>query len=591
MTSNENDLPPYRRPRFVGMVEARLERPSFGREKAVFFLLLLALGLSACRGDEVEEAAVLPTSTPVPEATQPPPTPQPPTPTATAALPTATATETATLEPAVTAEPTTAAAEVVIRGQVTVHGDMNVRAGPGTEYPIVGGATLGQEFDVTGKNADGSWWQIDLEGQPGWIFAPYVTAVDTENVPVVAAGEMEMMEKRAFVTVNGDMNVRNGPGTNYAVIGPATYGQEYDITGQSEDGEWWRIEYIGQTGWIFAPFVEAAGAENVATVGSVEFPAQGGAVVTVNGEMNVRQGPGTTYEIVGAATLGQEFPVTGKNADGDWWQIDFNGQAGWLFAPFVTAANTENVPVAGGGEMAAPEGAQATVDSDLNVRAGPGTEYGRIGGANAGEQFQITGKDETGEWFRLDFDGQNGWVFALYVTATSAADVPVVAAEPAAPAAPAAPVQEDPPGNPTGDQAVITHVVDGDTLDLLFEDGTQERILLQDIDAPEAEGVVECFGGQASLFASLFKGETVRVERTGRDELGRLLGYVWLANGRLLNESLARQGYAKYDDSGTPGSYAARILAAAEEAQGQGAGLWSECPVEAAPTATPTPAG
>ena len=152
-------------------------------------------------------------------------------------------------------------------------------------------------------------------------------------------------------------------------------------------------------------------------------------------------------------------------------------------------------------------------------------------------------------------------------------------------------MQEDPPGNPTGDQAVVTHVVDGDTLDLLFEDGTQERMLLQDIDAPEAEGVVECFGGQASLFASLFKGETVRVERTGRDELGRLLGYVWLANGRLLNESLARQGYAKYDDSGTPGSYAARILAAAEEAQGQGAGLWSECPVEAAPTATPTPAG
>ncbi|MDE0428466.1 MAG: SH3 domain-containing protein, partial [Caldilineaceae bacterium] len=426
----------------------------------MFFLLLLALGLSACRGDEVEEAAVLPTSTPVPEATQPPPTPQPPTPTATAALPTATATETATLEPAVTAEPTTAAAGVVIRGHVTVHGDMNVRAGPGTEYPIVGGATLGQEFDVTGKNADGNWWQIDLEGQPGWIFAPYVTAVDTENVPVVAAGEMEMMEKRAFVTVNGDMNVRNGPGTNYAVIGPATYGQEYDITGQSEDGEWWRIEYIGQTGWIFAPFVEAAGAENVATVGSVEVPAQGGAVVTVNGEMNVRQGPGTTYEIVGAATLGQEFPVTGKNADGDWWQIDFNGQAGWLFAPFVTAANTENVPVAGGGEMAAPEGAQATVDSDLNVRAGPGTEYDRIGGANAGEQFQITGKDETGEWFRLEFDGQNGWVFALFVTATGVADVPVVAAEPAAPAPPAPPGEKNPPRNPPGAHAGQNPLVD-----------------------------------------------------------------------------------------------------------------------------------
>ncbi|MDE0428465.1 MAG: thermonuclease family protein, partial [Caldilineaceae bacterium] len=183
------------------------------------------------------------------------------------------------------------------------------------------------------------------------------------------------------------------------------------------------------------------------------------------------------------------------------------------------------------------------------------------------------------------------WVCAIWGPPMGGVPYRVGPAHPGARPGRAPPVQEDPPGNPTGDQAVITHVVDGDTLDLLFEDGTQERILLQDIDAPEAEGVVECFGGQASLFASLFKGETVRVERTGRDELGRLLGYVWLANGRLLNESLARQGYAKYDESGTPGSYAARILAAAEEAQGQGAGLWSECPVEAAPTATPTPAG
>lgn len=592
MTSNENDLPPSRRPRRVGRVEAKLKSPSFGREKALFFLLLLALGLYACRGDEGEEAAVVPTSTPVPEATPAPPTPQPPAPTATAAAPpTPTATETPTLEPAAPAEPTPAAAEVVIRGQVTVHGDMNVRAGPGTEYPVVGGATLGQEFAVTGKNADGDWWQIDLEGLPGWIFAPYVTAVDTENVPVVAAGEAEMMEKRAFVTVNGDMNVRNGPGTNYAVIGPATYGQEYDITGQSEDGEWWRIEYNGQTGWIFAPFVEAAGAENVATVGSVEVPAQGGAVVTVNGEINVREGPGTTYEVAGAATLGQEFPVTGKNADGDWWQIDFNGQTGWLYAPFVTAANTENVPIAGSGEMAAPEGAVATINDDLNVQAGPGTEYARIGGAHAGEQHPITGKAETGEWFRVDFDGQNGWISAAFVTATGGADVPVVAAEPTPPALPAAPVQEDTAGDARGDQAVITHVVDGDTLDLRFEDGTQERILLLDVDAPEVEGSLECFGGQASLFTNLFNGETVGIERGGRDELGRLRAYVWLADGRLLNEVLARQGYAVYNDSGAPGVYATRVQAAAEEAKRVGAGLWSQCPVSAAPTPTPTPAG
>ena len=560
-----------------------------GREKALFLLLLLALGMSACRGEEAEEAAVAPTSTPVPEATAARPTPAGPTATATAAvLPTATATETATLEPAATVTPTTVDEEVVLKGFVTVHGDMNVRAGPGTEYAVVGGATLGQEFPVTGKNAEGDWWQIDLEGQAGWIFAPYVTAVDTEEAPVVAADETAMMEKEAILTVSGDMNVRAGPSTDSAVIGPATYGQEYSITGQSEDREWWRIDYNGQTGWIFAPFVEAANAGNVAIVGSHETPPQEDAFVTLNGEMNVRDGPGTTYGIVGPATFGQQFPITGKNADGDWWQIDFNGQTGWLYAPFVTAANTENVPVAGGPEMAAPEEPLAIVNGDMNVRAGPGTDYARIGGATAGEQYPITGRDEAGEWLRIDFNGQSGWIFAPLVTATGVGDVPVVTSEPAAPVTP---VQEGTAGDTRGDQAVIINVVDGDTLDLRFEDGTQERILLLDVDAPEVDGGIECFGGQASLFTSLFNGETVGVERGQRDELGRLLAYVWLADGSLLNEALARQGYAEYSDSGAPGTYAARIRAAADEAQLQGVGLWSQCAVDAAPTPTPTPAG
>jgi hypothetical protein len=62
--------------------------------------------------------------------------------------------------------------------------------------------------------------------------------------------------------------------------------------------------------------------------------------------MNVRGGPGTNYNIIGAATSGQRYPVTGKNNDGSWWQIDFNGQPGWVFAELVTAQNVQAVAIA-----------------------------------------------------------------------------------------------------------------------------------------------------------------------------------------------------------------------------------------------------
>jgi hypothetical protein len=70
------------------------------------------------------------------------------------------------------------------------------------------------------------------------------------------------------------------------------------------------------------------------------------AEVIINANMNVRGGPGTNYNIVGAASQGQRFPVTGRNNDSSWWQINFNGQAGWVFSQLVTAQNTQAVAIA-----------------------------------------------------------------------------------------------------------------------------------------------------------------------------------------------------------------------------------------------------
>ena len=68
--------------------------------------------------------------------------------------------------------------------------------------------------------------------------------------------------------------------------------------------------------------------------------------VVVSSQVNIRQGPGTNYAIVGAANPGQRFDVTGKTAAGDWWQINFNGQSGWVFGQLVTPANVQAVAVA-----------------------------------------------------------------------------------------------------------------------------------------------------------------------------------------------------------------------------------------------------
>ena len=75
-------------------------------------------------------------------------------------------------------------------------------------------------------------------------------------------------------------------------------------------------------------------------------PPQAEPELTVNSGMNVRGGPGTNYNIIGSANAGERFRVTGKNNAGDWWQVDFNGQRGWMFGQLVTPVATESVQVA-----------------------------------------------------------------------------------------------------------------------------------------------------------------------------------------------------------------------------------------------------
>jgi PKD repeat protein/uncharacterized protein YgiM (DUF1202 family) len=106
-------------------------------------------------------------------ATATPVTPSQPTPTPTQVVPEA---PTATPQPG---KPT-----------ATAITDLNIRAGPGTVYPVLGVLRAGQSAEITGLSLDGGWWQIHFSGTAdgrGWLSAQYVTAQNTSNVPLVQA--------------------------------------------------------------------------------------------------------------------------------------------------------------------------------------------------------------------------------------------------------------------------------------------------------------------------------------------------------------------------------------------------------------------
>ena len=137
-----------------------------------------------------------------PTATLPSPTPEP-TP-----LPAPTATIAPTVAPITTTEATTATTPatsttgitdttgitppsggVLETPMLTVTVEIvNVREGPGTNYPTTGQLQNGQTAPVKGKSADGTWWQIAFQAGNGWVFGELVQVnTAAQNVTVAQA--------------------------------------------------------------------------------------------------------------------------------------------------------------------------------------------------------------------------------------------------------------------------------------------------------------------------------------------------------------------------------------------------------------------
>jgi hypothetical protein len=86
-------------------------------------------------------------------------------------------------QPAPAATPTTAVELLAI----VLNPDINLRAGPGKEYAVIGRLAKGQEIRIAARNLQGDWLLLAPEGaEPAWVFATLVTLRgDLLSLPVV----------------------------------------------------------------------------------------------------------------------------------------------------------------------------------------------------------------------------------------------------------------------------------------------------------------------------------------------------------------------------------------------------------------------
>ncbi|MBN1678978.1 MAG: SH3 domain-containing protein [Anaerolineae bacterium] len=231
----------------------------------------------------------------------------------------------------------------------------------------------------------------------------------------------------AIATVTASfLNVRDTPSAvNGAILTKIRGGETYAIVGRNADSSWWQLYVNGINGWASGRYLSVVNTQNVPiTDGSTSVPIT--VMLTARLNLNMRSGPGLTYAVVGWLPVYQSADVIGRNAANTWWQITYGGVTGWVSGVYTNlqaGTNINQIPITDGSAAPTPGVISVTANLNLNMRSGPGVEYGVVGWLPGGTSAQVTGRNVANTWWQISYSGVTGWISGGYSTLQAGADV------------------------------------------------------------------------------------------------------------------------------------------------------------------------
>ena len=309
---------------------------------------------------------------------------------------------------------------VAATGEVT-GSSVNVRSGPSTSASVLGSLKKGDGVEIISQNGD--FYRIVYDGGTAYISASYVRVTGTvaTSTPRPTAtpdsgssGDLE--EGEALIADSGTALMGDPSGS---VI--YEYLSKNDVVTilDSEGGYYLVRTEDGETGYVAKSAVKAAETE---TPSPTETPESGGSTTrqgtiklsSSSSNLNLRQGPSTSTDVLATLRHGQSVTVTGES--GDWYAIEVSGYSGYVMKTYVTFSEDEESS-SGSSEVFPAVIRLSSSSSTVNVRSGAGTNYSKIGSLTNGASVNVVASN--GDWYRIEYGNGYGYVMKTYVQLVS----------------------------------------------------------------------------------------------------------------------------------------------------------------------------
>ncbi len=150
---------------------------------------------------------------------------------------------------------------------------------------------------------------------------------------------------------SAQVNVRAEPSTASDILGVIPADTKVEIVGKDPGGNWFHILYtngVDGRGWVTAKYVTTANGTEILIVGSDETNPKNSNVAIVQQQINVRSGPGTSFNSLGTLNAQDVVNLIGRDSNGAWLQIEYSSGPdgkGWVNAAFLQAQGLETLPI------------------------------------------------------------------------------------------------------------------------------------------------------------------------------------------------------------------------------------------------------
>ena len=341
---------------------------------------------------------------------------------------------------------------------------VKMREGPGSEYAEVASIPAGVSVAYLGEAKSSklsTWYQVQYKGDVGFIYSKYAdlsigVPTDSGAASADSFADEEIMVEDPFEAAlsgsesaaesapkssgstkystykisgsyarikNGTVNMRTKPGTAFSVITSIPVGTTVTFKGlgaKNNDGsKWYQVQYKGRTGWIsqnYATITNSKGSSSETSTAGSTYPMDGKYVYT-EGSVNVRTGPSLSHGVITSVPSGTYLNFAKKGSTDSrgvrWYKVTHNGRTGWVSSRYCVIRNSK------GGKT----GKYVKTTASVNLRKGPGLNYGTIAALSSGTKLTYLGTSKTDSrgvrWYKVSYKGKTCWISSRYSTLIS----------------------------------------------------------------------------------------------------------------------------------------------------------------------------